>query len=283
MKIKLQRAFPVTLPLAVILLGAFSNAPQQNQFTNLSFQDTIPEKRNKVTREEFKRDLDKELYQLDKTEKEFEKLKDKDWLHLQQQLEESLRKIDLQKTELRKMEQQVQASLRKIDFDKLDQQINLSLEGIDKFDKEDVKKHMYLSKLHMEKAMKNAAKHKELYSLKHFDHDRLHKQLQGKMKLHGLDMKKSMADAQKNVHKQRKVMEQYQHLIYEMEKDGLLNTKEDYSIAFKNNELHINGKQQPQSVVEKYRKYIDEDMLLIKKEAGKLQIINHKKTDSHMD
>ena len=41
----------------------------------------------------------------------------------------------------------------------------------------------------------------------------------------------------------------------EMEKDGLINPNEEFTIEFKNNELLINGKKQSKKLVEKYRKY----------------------------
>ena len=69
-------------------------------------------------------------------------------------------------------------------------------------------------------------------------------------------------------------MKGYQEMIYEMEKDGLLNTKEDYSIEYRSGELFINDKKQPQSVTDKYNKYFKKKNIAIKKQDGKMKI-NH--------
>jgi hypothetical protein len=65
-----------------------------------------------------------------------------------------------------------------------------------------------------------------------------------------------------------------------MEKDGLLNTKEDYSIRYNDGELFINDKKQPQDVTDKYKKYLPKKNIAIKKEDGKMNINHHKSSDT---
>ena len=64
----------------------------------------------------------------------------------------------------------------------------------------------------------------------------------------------------------------YQEMVYEMEKDGLLNTKADYTIIYRDEELTINGKKQPAEVTNKFKKYFSKDGVTIRKEKGEMNI-----------
>ena len=45
-------------------------------------------------------------------------------------------------------------------------------------------------------------------------------------------------------------------MFNEMERDGLISTKEGFSIEYKDRSLYINGNKQTEQVTDKYRKYI---------------------------
>lgn len=55
---------------------------------------------------------------------------------------------------------------------------------------------------------------------------------------------------------------------------GLFNTKEDYTIEYKDGELTVNGKKQPQAVADKYKKNFSKKSIAIKKQDGDINI-NH--------
>lgn len=57
-----------------------------------------------------------------------------------------------------------------------------------------------------------------------------------------------------------------------MEKDGLLNSKEDYKIDYQDGSLMINGKKQTQEVLDSYKSYLKKEDLHIKKEKGNFSI-----------
>jgi hypothetical protein len=90
-----------------------------------------------------------------------------------------------------------------------------------------------------------------------------------------LNMKETMEKARQEVDKAKEEVKGYQEMIYAMEKDGLLNTKEDYSIEFRKAELSINGQKQPTEIFNKYKKYFKKERLTIRKENGDMQIDNH--------
>jgi hypothetical protein len=63
-------------------------------------------------------------------------------------------------------------------------------------------------------------------------------------------------------------------MIYAMEADGLLDTKKDYIIRFKDGKLTINGNEQPETVTNKYRKYFKKDSVTLKKENGAFDLLH---------
>ena len=61
-------------------------------------------------------------------------------------------------------------------------------------------------------------------------------------------------------------------MIYAMEAEGLLSTKEDYSIEYKSEQLEINGKKQSVEITNKYKKYFTKEKCSIFKKNGELSV-----------
>ena len=55
----------------------------------------------------------------------------------------------------------------------------------------------------------------------------------------------------------------FDEMFDEMEEDGLIDRSKPYTIIKDNNELLINGKTQPASVLKKYKSYLDGDRINI--------------------
>ncbi len=53
-------------------------------------------------------------------------------------------------------------------------------------------------------------------------------------------------------------------MFNEMEKDGLINSKEGFTIEYKNKDLYIDGKKQSEKTTDKYRKYFKQDHFKIR-------------------
>jgi hypothetical protein len=71
------------------------------------------------------------------------------------------------------------------------------------------------------------------------------------------EMEKSMQDARQSIDKAKKEMTGYKNFIDGLEKDGLINKKENYTIEYKSGELTINGKKQPADVTRKYNDFLN--------------------------
>lgn len=269
--------------------------------------DTIPtQKRNKVTREESgDRDLDKELQQLEKAKEQLEKVKNQDWADIQRKVEESMRNIDMdkiqqqvneavKKIDYEKINRQVQEALRKIDFDKIQRDIERSLDDVKKVDKEEIRQEIEKAKKQVQEALEKEEWKEDMKKAQLESREEVKKEMENakrelakvreEMKNQKFDLKKEMEQANVEIEKAKSALKGYQEMIYEMEKDGLLSTKEDYSIKYNDGELYINDKKQPQNVTDKYKKYFGKKTIAIKKQNGKMDINDHhKSSDTHLD
>lgn len=296
----------LALVASVVTGLAFTGGPQQKPVIANHFTDTIPtQKRNKITRENTgSRDLDKELRQLDEAKEKLEQMKDKDWDEISRQVEESIYKIDFDKIQHQvdnamrridyaKMQRQVQESLARIDFDKIQRDIDKSMEEVKRTDKEEIKREIEKAKMEVDKAMKNEEWKKHMQEAQHYSSEKVKKAMENakremarakvEMKDQQFNLKKQMEKAREDIGKAKEEMKSYQEMIYEMEKDGLLNTKDDYSIEYKSGDLFINDKKQPQTVTDKYNKYLKKKNIAIKKQDGKMEINHHERSDTHLD
>ena len=77
-----------------------------------------------------------------------------------------------------------------------------------------------------------------------------------KIALEKIDLDNIMKEAGKNMEHAKQALQLEKEMFTEMEKDGLINSKEGFKIEYKNKSLYINGKKQSDTVTGKYRKYI---------------------------
>ena len=93
--------------------------------------------------------------------------------------------------------------------------------------------------------------------------------------LNKINIQEELKKAKIEIKKTKTQMENYRKMITEMDKDGLLKSKENYSIQYKDGSLFINGKQQPKQVLDKYKSYFPMDGVTLKRELdGQFEIKN---------
>ena len=295
-------AIAVTL---LIFLVAWAGNPQSPQGNTSTQQDTIPtKKRIKSSREAGERDLDKELRQLDNAKEELETLSEKDWDKVRREIEESIKKIDtdkikeeveksLKQVDLDKIQREIETSLNKVDFKQIERDIEKAMKEVEiTINETDIKKELYKArkeigkaKLEIEEQLKNKEWQKEVQDeLQKVNSKEIEKAMENAriemervkddLNLEKLDMSKELDKARIEIDKAKIELKGYQEMIYTMEKQGLLNTKEDYEIEYSNGELRINGKKQTEAVASKYRKYFksNKDKTTITKEDGNINI-----------
>jgi hypothetical protein len=105
--------------------------------------------------------------------------------------------------------------------------------------------------------------------------DEIKKELENvkdEMEKNKIDLKEEMDNAKEGIEKAKEELKDYRELIDGMEKDGLINTKEDYSIKYKDDELYINGKKQSPEITDKYKDHFKENNTRIYKKNGRFTI-----------
>ncbi|MBO9631988.1 MAG: hypothetical protein J7578_02645 [Chitinophagaceae bacterium] len=236
----------------------------------LSFPSFAQDGSGKEQKRSWQRDLDKELEQLEKAKANLQKQLSIDWKKKQEEIMKSL-DIDMEK-----VAEQAQEAMKKVDFEAIQRQVADAMEQsakaseyITKEVQEEIKQQMEKAKKEIEQSqLKHEKQMKEQLA-------RAQKQIaeaKERMKFDKLDMEKNLRNAEEGIKKAEQELKGFQEMIYSMEADGLLDTKIDYSIQTKDGKLFINGKEQPNSVYDKYKKYFKQPSVHIKKEDGKFSI-----------
>jgi hypothetical protein len=215
--------------------------------------DTIPQKKDKKIRDldeaiaeleavDLKVEMDKALAEVTKAMKELDmqkiqldvqrSLKEVDFDKIKAEVDMAMKEVDMQKIQL-----EVQRSLKEIDFAKIEKEVKESMAKID-WDKMkaelDEVKNIDLSEVDAE-----VAKAKE------------------EMKKIGPQIEKEMQKAKVEIEKAKVEMKEYKSFVDGLEKDGLINKKENYSIKHKDGKLIINDKEASSATYEKYRSFLD--------------------------
>lgn len=220
-------------------------------------KDTVPEKEwnGSMKMKDFDKlqsQLDKSLLQVD------EQLKNIDLTKIQKEIESSLKNVDMEK-----IMKDVERSLKDIDMDKILATVNSSLKDLKLgYKQEEVEKALQEAKKEIEKAkleMKDVNKEeikKELENAK--------KEIEkSKLEIDKIDMDKIMSEARAGIDEAKEEMKMTKKLFTELEKDGLINSKEGFTLEYRNKDLYIDGKKQSEKTTDKYRKYFKKDQFKI--------------------
>jgi len=260
----------ITGAIAVLLIGgitmSFQDSPfsynrfavEENQEPKNCFTDTVPEKDHKgnMTMKDFdnlQKVLDESLLQT------MEEMKKIDFSKMQKEIEASLKSVDMEK-----IMKDVSHSLKSIDLDKILADVKSSLNEIDLADKnEEIEKALQEAKKEIEKAK---------MEIRDIDRDAIKKELdkarlnieKSKAEMNRIDMDKIMSEAKEGIDKAKEELLMTKEMFNEMEKDGLIDPKQGFTIEYKNKDLYIDGKKQTEKTTGKYRKYFKKEHFKIR-------------------
>jgi len=280
------------LLIALLLVGiAFSAIAWQKSGSpktdnNYNSQDTVPSKnRHKTIRDKEKlsdeKDLDKEIQKLDEALDNLDgKLDNIDWKEIQNNIQSSIENAtknlkDCQ-IDAERIQKTVEESLQKIDFDKIQGNVKEAMQQAEK--NIDFKK----MQIDIEKSIAEAKANlnsdelkKELEDVKKIDMSQIKKELENaklEMEKDKVNMQEEMSKAKEEIKKAKEELKGYQQMLDEMEKEGLINTKEDYEVEFTGSELYINHQKQSEEIFSKYKKYFSKDGTRLYKKNGRFNI-----------
>ena len=223
-------------------LAAFNQKQQKPRVSPVpqtTKQDTIPKKKERKIR-----NPDETLEELDRANVEIN----------MEKLNVELAEIGPQvEKEIRNAKIEVEQALKEVDMQKINEEINTSLKDIDW---KEIKKEVdaSVSKIDWEKIKKELEEVKEI-NLEKIDIDmkKVHEELE-RIKP---ELEKNLREAKIEIEKAKAEIREYKTFVDGLEKDGLINKKEGYTIQHKNGELIINGKTQPAGVYSKYRSFLE--------------------------
>ncbi len=131
---------------------------------------------------------------------------------------------------------------------------------------------------------------------KELQNSKMNKKINIEVKKRLEQSKSAMEDAQRHMKEQHKTMKtevriqnggagayayantgedsdhDYEGMLEQMSKDGLIDLKGSYTVQKENNELYINEKKQPADILEKYKSYLNSKSVTVKGYKGNLKI-----------
>jgi hypothetical protein len=238
---------------ACLLIGgvtlAFQDSPvihlqdaytQQEEAVTCDKKDTLPPEKKMTMKQldELTANLDIEMKNV------AEELKKIDLGDIMRQVEKALKEANLDKINI-----EVEKALKSVDLDAIEKEVKAALKDV-QWDK---------MKLEMQQALKDAKT-----EMSKIDTETIKKAMEeaskaldkAKLELKQIDFGKIMDNAKEGIDKAKAKLRSIKTMFTEMEKDGLIDTRAGFTVNFKDGDLFINGKKQPQEVTDKYRKYI---------------------------
>lgn len=257
---KHQKALTGTI--AILLFGALTMSFRDSPFAYSKFSaqedylyeggstDTLPDK-GTLSMKDFdnlQAELDQSLSQAN------DALKNLDLTKLQREIEASLKEVDMDK-----IRKDVELALKSIDMEKIMADVSSSLKNISpEYKNTEIEKALTEAKKEIEKAKPE---------LQAIDKDVIKKEMEdakkeiekSKGEIDKIDINKIMAGARTGIDKAKEELHLTREMFTEMENDGLINSKNGFTIEFKNKNLYINGIEQSEKTTDKYRKYFKKD------------------------
>ncbi len=274
--------------LLIVAIGFTGISWRNPHFTTPPHQlDTVPA----IDKTMIDGDLDRAIEELNRAKENLERqLQKTDWEKVHRDMSAAFEKIDS-----KKMQQQMARAMKQIDMQKMQLKAQ---EAYSKIDWQRMKENMDKAKdamseaerISMKKGMQHAMEEtkRAMEKMKSVDSKQMHQEMEramekirqqeGRIRLDmekvrkhtmqnfGEEFHKKMEKAMEKVHRAGEELQAYKEMVNEMEKDGLLNSRQPYTIEYDNEELLINGAKQPAAVTDKYKRYFKSGKVRIKKE-----------------
>ena len=152
-----------------------------------------------------------------------------------------------------KLQKEIQESVSKIDFEKIEKEMANAMK---EFDAAKLQKELNesMSKIEWDKMKIEFDKIKDI-DMKKMQLDM--EKMQTELSKIGPEIEKSIEKANVEIEKAKEEMKEYKEFVDGLEKDGLINKKEEYTIKHDNGELFINGKKASDATYKKYKSFLE--------------------------
>lgn len=198
----------------------------QQQIPGKTPQQTLNDTTKKKNKQKQVRDLDEAIDELDH-------------INLDEHMEKAMKEVNeaMKQIDGAKLQLEIDKAMKEVDFEKIKKEIEESMAKVD-WDK---------MKLELDKA-------------KQIDFTQIEKEMakaREEIKNIQPQIERELKEAQKEIEKAKIELKEYKTFIDGLEKDGLINKKENYTIQHKNGKLLINDKEASPKVYEKYRNFLE--------------------------
>lgn len=260
MQTMIRKNGPLLLAFSALVLsiGLVSWGQQHGQGVyQQASADTTPKQQKKIS-DKKARDLDEVLEELESAEMNV------DFDRIRTELATALQKVDAEKirldiekalreVDMEKIQREIEASISKVDFNKIKDEIATALKEVDAAKiQQEVQES--LAKVNWDNMKLEMQKIKEI-DLKKLDEEM--KKVQEEMKDLQPRLEKEMSKAREELEKAKVELREYKQFVDGLEKDGLINRKEGYTLKHRDGELLINGKKATDEVYNRYRSFLD--------------------------
>ncbi len=199
--------------------------------------DTVPEKKDRKIR-----DLDEAIGELEKVNIDLELER------AMQEVDKAMKNLDLQQAEL-----DIQLALKEVNFEKIKAEVDKAMKEID-FKKIEQEVKESIAKIDFEKMQL------ELEKVKDIDMKEVQVEMEKakeEMKKIRPQLEKELKNARVEIEKAKTEMKEYKAFVDDLDKDGLINKKESYSITHKDGKLKINDKEASAETYQKHRSFLE--------------------------
>ncbi len=198
--------------------------------------DTVPTGKN-IERDKKIRNLDDVLDDLNATEMKL------NMEQAQKEITDALKNIDMDKVKM-----EMDQAMKEVDMEKIKREVE---ESVAKIDWNKMKAQLdEVKMINTEKLLKEM------------------KEVQKNLEKMGPEIQKELDKAKEKIEKAKIEVKEYKEFVDGLENDGLINTKEDYTIKHKNGELIINGKKTSDDVYNKYRNFLEKHKTFTIEKSG---------------
>ncbi|MBS1917553.1 MAG: hypothetical protein JST87_14885 [Bacteroidetes bacterium] len=285
--LKFKHWLVAAIPVAIALtaLAWQTKNPSKNN-TKEPVADTVPSKNHhKVIRDwdnnSDAKDIDDEIRKLDEAMKNVDgKFENIDWGSIQKEVNDAMKNVNItlehQQIDMEKMQKDIDKAMKDIDFEKIQKETREAMQQVEEnidFKKMQADIEKSLAK---EKEYLNSDAFKEsIEAASKVNMDKVRENVNAAMrelKENKFNLEETMVNAKEEIKKAKEELEGYREMLNAMQKDGLINTKEDYNIEFDNGGLYINHQKQSQAITDKYKGYFKKDGTRIYKKSGRFNI-----------
>lgn len=207
------------------------------------YEQTVNDTTPRKLKEKKIRDLDEILEEMNEADLKI------NLNEMKKEIAEALKEINTEK-----IKSDVEKAIKEIDLDKIKAEVEASLA---KADLDQIKKQIQdaLTQLDVEKIEKEIKE-----SIAKVDWEKLKTEMEKvekEMKDLGPKLEKEMEKAKESLQKAKAEIQEFKSFVDGLEKEGLINKKEGYTLKHKEGVLLINGKKASDQIYNKYRSFLE--------------------------